>query len=317
MKLITHGEIANLNIAPALCYEWAEYMIKNKKRAILPAKISMKPQDGVFCNVMPSIINMPDGKNYGGVKIVSRYPSRQPTLDSKLVLFDADSGKFLSIMDANWITSMRTGAVAAHSIKLFAKPDFKTIAIIGLGNTARATLLVLSAIFPEKQFNVKLLKYKGQEDVFEKRFSENKNLKFSVYGNVEELFKDADVIISAATYLPNDIGSDEIFPKGVLLVPIHTLGFTNCDLFFDKVYADDINHVCHFKNFSKFKYFSEVSDVVNNNSVGRENDNERILAYNIGVSMHDIYFAAKIYEMLKDSSKHEFEFGEPKEKFYI
>ena len=43
-----------------------------------------------------------------------------------------DNGEFLSFTDANWITAMRTSAVAVHSIKLLAKEDFKTIAMLNL-----------------------------------------------------------------------------------------------------------------------------------------------------------------------------------------
>lgn len=71
----------------------------------------------------------------------------------------------------------------------------------------------------------------------------------------------------------------------------------NCDLFFDKVYADDTDHVKHFKYFNQFKRFAEVSDVLNGAAEGRQSDSERILVYNIGLSMHDIYFAAKIYQL--------------------
>ena len=35
------------------------------------------------------------------------------------------------------------------------------------------------------------------------------------------------------------------------MVPVHTRGFSNCDLFFDKVFADDYGHVKHFKYFDK------------------------------------------------------------------
>jgi len=43
---------------------------------------------------------------------------------------------------------------------------------------------------------------------------------------------------------------------------LYTRGFTNCDLFFDKVYADDTGHVDHFKNFKKFRYYAEISELV-------------------------------------------------------
>lgn len=318
MKIITFDDIKELNITPETCFKWVNDMIVNKSNTILPAKISMKPAEGIFCNVMPCILG--NGKQYysGGVKIVSRYPERKPSLDSKLLLLDIESGKFLALMDANWITAMRTGAVAAHSIMLLAKKSFNEIGILGLGNTARATMLVLASMLPDRELNIKLLKYKGQEVLFSERFKKYNNLHFTYVDDAETLIKGSDIVISAATYISNDICDDKCFDEGVLVVPIHTLGFTNCDLFFDKIYADDYGHVHHFKNFQKFKYFAEVSDVVNGRANGRENEKERILAYNIGVSMHDINFATRIYELIKDNENLvDIDMKDPIEKFWI
>lgn len=61
MKIITFKDIVSLGISPTQCYDWAETMIRNKRQALLPPKISMKPMDGVFTNVMPSIIPTADG----------------------------------------------------------------------------------------------------------------------------------------------------------------------------------------------------------------------------------------------------------------
>lgn len=94
----------------------------------------------------------------GGVKVVTRYPERKPSLDSKLILMNAQTGEFLAVMDANWITAMRTGAVAVHSILLFAKKQFCRVGMIGLGNTARATLLVLAQMLDGRNLGIKLLK---------------------------------------------------------------------------------------------------------------------------------------------------------------
>ncbi len=316
MKIITFEDIKNLNISPLECYQWTSEMIKNKGNAVLPAKISMKPREGVFCNVMPCMIQ--DGSaGWGGVKMVTRYPERNPSLDSQLLLFDVISGDVLALMDANWITAMRTGAVAAHSIMLFAKEDFSEIGMLGLGNTARATLLILAEMMPTRQFNIKLMRHKDQEILFAEYFEKYTNLHFCYVDENEKLVEGSDVVISAATYLPEDICEDNSFKEGVLVVPIHTLGFTNCDLFFDKIYGDDYNHICHFKNFDKFKKFSEVSDVVNGRTEGRANEKERIMVYNIGVSMHDINFAKHIYQMLKNSELREVDMMAPKDKFWV
>ena len=321
MKIITFKDVAALKIAPAMCFDWVENTIKNKRQALLPPKISMKPFDGTFCNVMPSIILGVDGKSsFGGVKLVTRYPNRVPSLKSCILLMNANTGEFLALMDGTWITAMRTGAVAAHSVMLFAKKDFSVLGMMGLGNTARAALLVLCEKC-DKKLTIKLLKYKGQEEEFAARFSHYKNLRFVYVDTVEEMVRGSDVVISGATYLPEDVCTDECFSEGVLVVPIHTLGFTNCDLLFDKVFADDVGHVRHFKNFDKFKCFAEVCDVVNGLKSGREDDAERILIYNIGISVHDIHFAASIYEMMEQkgilTSLPEADLKIPTEKFWV
>lgn len=323
MKIITYEDIKALQIDPLDCYDWVVEALKGKSEALLPPKISLSKEAGTFCNVMPSFIEHSEYGLLGGIKVVTRYPNREPSLDSKLLLLDAKTGEFLALMDADWITTMRTGAVAAHSIELFAKKDFSTMGILGLGNTARATLLILAERLKDKQLYIKLLRYKDQAEDFIRRFATYSNLHFEIVDTIEELVRGSAVVISAVTYFGTDVCSSELFEKGTLLVPIHTRGFTGCDLTFDKVFADDRGHVCHFGNFNKFKAFSEVADVVNGKSLGRESDDERILVYNIGISLHDVTFAGYIYTKFmkyyganEDDAK-QIDFKQPIEKFWI
>ena len=315
MKIISFDKIQNLGITPLQCYKWTQEAIAEKKNALLPAKISLKPpgMDGVFYNTMPAII--PSAK-LGGVKLVTRYPERKPSLDSEILLYDLETGENIALLDGDWITTMRTGAVAAHSVHLFARKDFQTLGFIGLGNTARATLKVLLAIYPDRSFIIKLKKYKDQHVYFAKEFQRYPNATFVFADTYEETVRNTDVIISAATVLTEDICADDCFKDGVLVVPIHTRGFTNCDLFFDKVFADDTNHVRGFRYFDRFKAFAEVSDVVCGKCPGRESDRERILVYNIGIALHDIYFSGKIYDLLKDGCE-EISLNSPDKKFWL
>ncbi len=58
--------------------------------------------------------------------------------------------------------------------------------------------------------------------------------------------------------------------------------------------------------------------MVNGNAMGRENDKERILAYNIGVAMHDINFATHIYQLLTDNEEiTDINLKTPVDKFWI
>ena len=156
MKIITHKDILNLNITPAEAFDWAEYVIKNKSKAILPPKISIKPDDmeGVFCNVMPSYFG-----EFGGVKMVTRYPEREPSLDSQLLLLDTKTGVTKALIDANFITALRTGAVCVHSLLQFALKDFSVIGMMGLGNVARATMMILLDKVTDRKLTIKLLKF--------------------------------------------------------------------------------------------------------------------------------------------------------------
>jgi len=314
MKIISFDKIKSLNITPLKCYEWVSDVIAEKHSALLPAKISLKPgMDGVFYNTMPAII--PSSK-WGGVKLVTRYPDRKPSLDSEILLYNIKNGENVALIDGNWITAMRTGAVAAHSTRIFAKKEFAVMGFIGLGNTARATLKVLLAIYPERCLTIKLKKYKNQHELFAQEFISYSNVIFKFYDTFEDVVCGSDVVISAATVFEQDICPNQCFDEGVLVVPIHTRGFANCDLFFDKIFADDLNHVKGFKYFDRFKMFSEVSDVVRGIHPGRKNDKERILAYNIGIALHDIYFAGKIYELIGDTCP-EISLNAPKDKFWV
>lgn len=313
MKIITHQDILNLSITPSEAYDWSEFVIKNKNTAILPPKISIKPDtmEGVFCNVMPCYFG-----DFGGVKMVTRYPDRAPSLDSQLMLLDTKTGVTKALIDANFITALRTGAVCVHSLLQFAVKDFSTIGMMGLGNVARATAIILFDKVKDRKLTVKLLKFNDEHQLFADRFKDCENVEFVFCDTAEEVVDGSDVVISAVTYAGQNLCEDKYFKPGVVVIPVHTLGFTNCDLFFDKVFADDYGHVKHFKYFDKFKSFAEVSDVVNGIKAGRENDEERILVYNIGIALHDIYFAGQIYNKMENSAT-EVEFLPPAERFWL
>jgi hypothetical protein len=95
------------------------------------------------------------------------------------------------------------------------------------------------------------------------------------------------------------VEDESLFKPGVLVVPVHTRGFQNCDTTFDKVFADDTDHVKGFKYFSEFREFHQLEEVLKGDVTGRANDSERILSYNIGLGLHDVLYASRIYDKLR------------------
>lgn len=298
MKNITNSEIVALNISATKCVDWVREAFVMKSECQLPAKISVHPTGNDFFTTMPCLLP----KEYGrfGAKVVSRIVGRVPALKSDMMLFDSNNGELLALVDCDWITAMRTGAVAALAIKTFRNSTAKEYAFIGLGSTARATLTCLLESCKDEQLNIRLFRYKDQAEKIVEEYKGYDNVTFTIVDNTSDLVRGADVVVSCITDASGLLVEDEsLFKPGVLVVPVHTRGFQNCDTTFDKVYADDTDHVKGFKYFSEFREFHQIEEVLKGVTPGRESDTERILSYNIGLGLHDVLYASRIYDMLK------------------
>lgn len=315
MKIISQQQIRNLNISPVDCVNWVKESFLMKPSVQLPPKISLHPQGSDFFNTMPVII--PEPYNVFSVKIVHRIAGATPSLGSDVLLYNSVTGELLAMLDADWITTMRTGAVAALTIQMFRKSSTNAYGLIGLGNTARATMLCLLETEPDLKHKVILLKYKDQAEQFIERFADYHNVEFQIYDNSVDIVRDADTVISCITDAKELLCPDDsLFREGCLVMPVHSRGFQNCDLFFDKVFGDDTGHVQGFRYFDKFKKFAEVSDVLLGKVQGRENDSERILSYNMGLGLHDAVYATKLYRMLDNVCK-DMEIERETSKFWV
>lgn len=298
MKTITSQDIKNLNILPAECVNWVESAFKLKSGCQLPAKVSVHPAGNDFITTMPCLL--PAEYDRFGVKVVSRINGRFPALKSDLMLFDSRSGELLALVDCDWITAMRTGAVATLAIKTFRNSQAKEYAFVGLGSTARATLTCLLETSLTEHLNIRLFKYKDQAEKIIEEYKHYSNVTFSIADTMESLVDGADVVVSCITDAQGVLVENvDLFRPGVLVVPVHTRGFQNCDTIFDKVFADDTDHVKGFRYFSQFREFHQIEEVLKGEVVGRADDKERILSYNIGLGLHDVYYASRIYELLE------------------
>lgn len=299
MNYISAEKIESLHIDPATCVEWVKEAFLFKDRCILPPKVSIHPKGIDFFNTMPCLL--PEEYHSFGCKIVSRIAGNHPALKSDLMLFNSQTGDMVSVMNADWITAMRTGAVAALAINTLRSTDAKTYSFIGLGVIGHATLDCLLATNHGEPLQIILKRYKDHADKVIEQYKDYKNIKFEIVETIEDLISRADIIVSCITEATDLLVDDtDLFKPGVLVVPVHTRGFQNCDLVFDKVFADDEGHVKGFKYFDRFRKFGELSDVLTGKIAGRSSDKERILSYNVGIAIHDILYAYKIQELLAE-----------------
>lgn len=293
MKIITDDQIAALGITPGCCVDWVERSFRSKPAADMPPKISVHPFADSFYTAMPCY--HPDSKRVG-VKVISRVPGSIPSLKSKMMLFDAATGDMLALLDANWITAMRTGAVAALAAKTFAK-NFASASfgMVGLGVMGQATLQCLLSIC-DRRPTIWLMRYK---DHAEKIVAKYPGADYHIADSREELIANTDTLFSCVTVMHDQFLPDSAYPAGYTLIPVHVRGFQDCDLTFDKVFGDDTGHMRSWKNFAHYRQFAEFSDVLLGVKAGRTNADERIISYNYGLGLHDLWYASQIYDMIE------------------
>src|SRR5207253_10331908 len=87
-----------------------------------------------------------------GLKLVSFYPGNAgtdvPTHMAMILLFRAETGEPLAVMDGRLITEMRTAAVSAAATRYLAAPESRVLTLLGSGVQAQAHLEALSHLHP-------------------------------------------------------------------------------------------------------------------------------------------------------------------------
>jgi alanine dehydrogenase len=122
--------------------------------SIPPRVAAMVPGRG-FLAAMPAYLSTGGGL---AAKLVSLFPgnaeSALPTHQAVVVVFDAESGEPLALLDGTSITTLRTAAGSALSAELLAREDAATLAILGTGVQARAHAEAMVRVRPIQHVRV-------------------------------------------------------------------------------------------------------------------------------------------------------------------
>jgi len=127
----------------------------SRKGAALPLRSAVPVGGGNLMGVMPGSIGNPA---CFGVKMVSLFPDNPAKgLSSHcgaMVLFEAETGGAIAMMDASLLTAIRTAAASAVATRALAREDAEHLAIIGYGEQAEHHLDAMLAVRPIKRLSV-------------------------------------------------------------------------------------------------------------------------------------------------------------------
>jgi ornithine cyclodeaminase/alanine dehydrogenase-like protein (mu-crystallin family) len=167
----------------------------------MPPKVGVHPREDAFIHAMPAYLADSD---VVGLKWVAGYPGNQPLgipyIHGLFVLSDAPTGRPLAVMDATWITEVRTAAASMLGIRALAEAPLESIGIIGCGRQGRVHLDLAERLFPSLR---RVALFDRHRNRAEELASAHPELEVKVAAVAEEVAAGADVVVTTAAIVRN------------------------------------------------------------------------------------------------------------------
>jgi ornithine cyclodeaminase len=152
-----------------------------------------------------------------GAKQISLFPDNPRQGRSShiglITVFDAQTGEPLAVLDAAKITALRTAAASAVATRALARPDARTLAILGTGEQAIAHLEAMLLVRP-----IDTVKVWGRDrthvELFLARTSLNSDVRLLASETIAEALDGADIACTV-TSSPVPLFGPELLPPGI------------------------------------------------------------------------------------------------------
>lgn len=261
---------------------------------------------------MPSYIG--GDLNVAGLKWIPSMPENpkklgQPRASAIIILTDPENGFPLAIMDGTIVSAMRTGAATGVAAKYLANPDSEVVGIIGAGVQSRTQLMAITCAMS----NIKLIKVfdlnleKIQQ--FVKEMENELGVKVIPTDSAESAIRDSDIVITA-TMSTFPYVKYEWLKEGAFHSEISFWDTAPVEVqHYDKIIVDDYNHVEHHGVDVSYRAVAaglvprdsikNLSDIMLGKVEGRIHPQEKIIFNPIGMSIHDVSEAYRVYQNAK------------------
>eukprot|EP01060_Flectonema_neradi_P005096 TRINITY_DN13386_c0_g1_i1.p1 TRINITY_DN13386_c0_g1~~TRINITY_DN13386_c0_g1_i1.p1 ORF type:complete len:366 (+),score=53.99 TRINITY_DN13386_c0_g1_i1:70-1098(+) len=277
-------------------------------------KMPLKEERVGIVASMPAYMEI-NGKAYCSNKVITVYPANKSKgLESHqgtILLFEADHGKLVSIVDASTVTAIRTAAASAVATKLLAVPEASHLAILGCGTLAHTHLESMLIARPTIREVSLWSRSSSSVDLFVKTVApQYPNIKFNKHDTPQQAVLAADIICtltpSTEPYLDRSMVKEGCHINAVgACTPIH------CEIAADlvkasKVFADatescvkepgDIVRPLKSGEITVDHVQGELADILLQNHPGRSSPNEITLFESLGLAIEDLACSHSVYE---------------------
>lgn len=276
-------------------------LVEHAKRNVeMPPKIGVHPRAGTFIHAMPACV---PALGLCGMKWVSGYPDNAarhlPTVAGLLVLNDPETGLPYALLDAQWITAIRTAVVSALIVRCCPPAHGRSLGLAGCGVQGRHHLRCLLHVLPAVD-HVRL--YDVREEAarsVREESSSYTSAAVEVVPNPEACLRGADVM-ATCTSGRLDV-QDDWMSAGTTAVAVDS--HVACGRLFGnvKLITDDEQQARQFEKQGKYPgglppVHAELGKLLTGARPGREHQGERILGLPLGLAIADLAVAQLIWQ---------------------
>jgi ornithine cyclodeaminase/alanine dehydrogenase-like protein (mu-crystallin family) len=164
-----------------------------------PLRMVVRPPDAAgLMGLMPAYLS---GERAAyGLKAVCIFPGNpakgKDAHQGSVMLFSAETGELLALMNASAITAIRTAAVSGVATRLLAREDAAELAIIGAGVQARSHLAAMASVRPLRRVRVTSRNLDHARE-FASEMGPRFSFPIDPVESIEAAVKGADLIVTA------------------------------------------------------------------------------------------------------------------------
>jgi len=281
---------------------------KGEGRVEMPPKPGIHTQPEAFIHAMPAYI---PGLHSAGLKWVSGYPDNYkrglPYITGLLILNDDETGLPYAVMDCTWITAYRTGAASALAAKYLARQNSEVAGILACGVQGRTNLIALCTLFPIKRVYAYDILPEMQKKYVEE-MSARLDVEVIGVSDPQKAVVESDLVVTSGPILKHakpTIGKDWLKPGGFAsAVDFDSYWKGEALSQFDKISTDDHAQFQYYRTVGYFTTtpdpYADLGEIVAGLKPGRERDEERTLAMNLGLALDDMAVAPEIYRRARE-----------------
>lgn len=230
-----------------------------------------------------------------------------PTIQGFIALLDAERGCVLALMDSIEITARRTAAATALAASFLARPNSRTLALIGCGMQARYHVAALRDVVP-----IEAVVFCDPRDDAAEGFGlqmRELGLRTRRVDNARTAARGADIVVSVTTAIRPVLGLIDIEP-GTFVAGVGADNPAKHELATDLMHASrvfvdslaqaatmgDLHHAIEARAMRAEDVQGELAGLVLGRQVGRTSDDERCVFDSTGLAIQDLAAAEMIYE---------------------